>query len=806
MTRIIRLACGVLLLAMACRPIQEEPSTFATLLLDVPRLEGRAEYLASPYVTAGDRLYMVGFQDGSFPDLGWHVPGEMGGIWDHPIKLMDGFTVRLREEATGLDRCLEQADQFVNFPFANMHRYDWPAEQLLVERWQFVPDGLEAIAVQFSIENRSAEARTLQLEFNGMVDLRPVWLGERTGMVDGPDRLTWDAGRQVFEGKDSLQDWYVVFGADHHTSGGKAEPASCLFERRGNGATGALHYLLPIEPGASSHITFVVAGSYRSLDEAGQTFQQVMERGPELLLEKRERYATLAGTARLSIPDSAIQTAYQWVKYNTDWLVRDVPELGRGLSAGIPDYPWWFGCDNAYALQGVLATGRPELARRTLELLKRLSEATNGESGRIIHEASTNGAVYNPGNVNETPQFCSLVWTYFQWTGDRDLLEEFYPFCKNGLAWLLDKADVDGNLLPDGAGMMEIHGLESEMIDVAVYTQQAFADMAEMAGYMGEAEYSRRCMDIAEQLKEDINTRFWAPAFRSYADFIGTTAQTLTLIDDAIVRADTLGKPWAVAELEQTRKQIAKLPADQKQGQVVHHNWVVNTPMETGVADTAKALAALATGSRFVNPFGMFVTGIDRDDSAGSDEGSFAARKKTFTYVGAVMTLPTGVQAIAEANYGRPEESLDYLRRMTRSFGYALPGSMYEVSPDFGMIVQAWNVYALATPIVEHYFGIRPRAFDRAVELHPLMPAHWTDVSLERVIVGDNELSVYKTTEAANGQVFRVLQKDPEWKIAFFWPDSSDLVLLNGQPARIVPQEHGWRLDLTGAENRLEIR
>ena len=34
---------------------------------------------------------MVGHQDGSFPELGWHIAGEMGGIWDHPIKLMDGF-------------------------------------------------------------------------------------------------------------------------------------------------------------------------------------------------------------------------------------------------------------------------------------------------------------------------------------------------------------------------------------------------------------------------------------------------------------------------------------------------------------------------------------------------------------------------------------------------------------------------------------------------------------------------------------------------------------------------------------------
>src|SRR4051794_31649164 len=44
-----------------------------------------------PYVTAGDRTYLIGTQDGNFPDLGQHVPGEMGGLWLHPIKLIDGF-------------------------------------------------------------------------------------------------------------------------------------------------------------------------------------------------------------------------------------------------------------------------------------------------------------------------------------------------------------------------------------------------------------------------------------------------------------------------------------------------------------------------------------------------------------------------------------------------------------------------------------------------------------------------------------------------------------------------------------------
>ncbi len=68
-----------------------DSTTFISQLSDAENIEGTNEYINSPYVTAGNRVYMVGHQDGSFPDLGWHITGEMGGIWDHPIKLMDGF-------------------------------------------------------------------------------------------------------------------------------------------------------------------------------------------------------------------------------------------------------------------------------------------------------------------------------------------------------------------------------------------------------------------------------------------------------------------------------------------------------------------------------------------------------------------------------------------------------------------------------------------------------------------------------------------------------------------------------------------
>ncbi len=752
-----------LLWLFSCSP-QNPPGqeSLQTLLEGTEALAGKPGFLNTPFVAAGDRVYLAGHQDGSFPDLGWHVPGEMGGIWNHPIKLMDGFVASAL--VNGQVHCLEKADSFVNYPFANKHTYSTAVPGLEITRFQFVPDGLEAAVIEFAFQNTAAQGQHVQFSFEGHTDLRPVWLGERTGMEDAEDMLLVESPEYILA-KDGLSPWYVMFGADTPANAGPL--GGCAYNPQGQGVSAALGFSFDLQPGKSHFLRFVVAGSAVSLGETKENFAKALDEAPDLLLQKKERYAQLAAQARLTVPDKKLQQAFEWVKYNTDWLIRDVPGIGRGLSAGLPDYPWWFGVDNEYTLLGAIATGRRDLVYSTIELIHGLSEKENG-NGRIIHEASTNGAVFNPGNINETPQFASLIWTVYQWTGDRAFLETYYPSVKKGLAWLLDENDADGNLVPDGYGMMEIHGMDSEMTDVAAYTQRAFAHAALIAREMGENEVAKDYEDKAARLAATINSGFWVEEAGSYADFVGTVQQALHLIDGAIVRADTLDKPWAVDELKATKKRLAAYPPAKKQGFVVHHNWVVNTPMETGVADTAKALQALETARRFVNPYGVFVTGIDRDETAGQDEGSFAG-SKVFSYTGAVMTLPTGVQAIAENNYGRPDMALDYLQRMTRTFGFALPGAIYEVSPDYGMMVQAWNLYSYAVPIVTQFFGIRPSADQKTVEIRPQMPTAWNDALLENISVGNNLLSVAFVREA-NSCRLTVDQQEEDWVLRLSFP------------------------------------
>lgn len=790
---------GLIAVSFSCHtPLSPESEIFESLAGE-NGLSGKQEYLASSFVAAGDRIYLVGHQNGTFPDLGWHVEGEMGGIWLHPIKLMDGFTASISIDEKTF--CLDNANSFTNYPFSNVLSFSNPENGIEVERLQFAPDGREGMVILFKIKNVDKSDKSVRFDFNAFVDLMPVWLGDRTEMIDNPDEITFSEQTNTFTGKDRGNDWFVVWGSAEEINLSPSDTVICKMSPKGNGANAGFGLEITLPAGTEQIIPIFISGSTESELKALETLADLRTNLQSDWMAKKDRYETIQEFSQITIPDKELQQAFEWTKYNTDWLVREVPGMGRGFGAGLPDYPWFFGVDSEYTIQGLITTGRKDLVYSTIELIHNLSEKENG-NGRIVHEVSTNGAVFNPGNINETPQWVSMIWEVYRWTGDREFLETYFPSIEKGLTWLLEANDKDGNLLADGYGMMEIHGLQSEMIDVAVYSQKAFADAAKMAEILEKTTLSESYQQTADALASRINSDFWVEEFGSYADFIGTAGDALQLIDGAIIRADTLKKPWAVAELQATKAKLSTLPKDKKQGFVLYHNWVVNTPMETGIADPAKAKIALETARKYTNPFGVFVTGIDRDESAENEDGSFAG-SKSFSYTGAVMTLPTGVSAIGENNYGNPDQSLDYLKRMTKSFGFALPGSIYEVSPDYGMFTQAWNLYSYAVPMITQFFGIKPDAGNKVIYIRPQMPSIWEEASIQKAMIGDNEISMSYVNKSGVLAI-EVSQTQSKWGISIEIPEDYSKVKILGKEISSETKDGYRRILMTGKKVRVE--
>src|SRR5262245_47509638 len=126
-------------------------------------LSNQGQHPTQPYVTAGDRAYLIGTQDGALPDMGGHVPGEMGGLWLHPIKLIDGFQLDMKDEESRQETALTKAVEFINYPYGNRFEYGEVLDSLEVSRFQFSPDGHAGLIVQYTFRNRATHARNLQL-------------------------------------------------------------------------------------------------------------------------------------------------------------------------------------------------------------------------------------------------------------------------------------------------------------------------------------------------------------------------------------------------------------------------------------------------------------------------------------------------------------------------------------------------------------------------------------------------------------------------------------------------------------------
>ena len=118
----------------------------AATLSVTSRLQDRRE------VASGTRAYAIGFQDGRFYANGWHITGEMGGVWTPPLKLVDGVWFGVDGQWIG------PATKFTSgWGFT---RYRLPAPTACAcSRTDFVPDGARGALFGLRITNPGA-ART----------------------------------------------------------------------------------------------------------------------------------------------------------------------------------------------------------------------------------------------------------------------------------------------------------------------------------------------------------------------------------------------------------------------------------------------------------------------------------------------------------------------------------------------------------------------------------------------------------------------------------------------------------------------
>jgi len=288
-------------------------------------------------------------------------------------------------------------------------------------------------------------------------------------------------------------------------------------------------------------------------------------------------------------------------------------------------------------------------------------------------------------------------------------------------------------------------------------------------------------------LKENINQKFWIEQDGTYADFYGSRSQAVSAAEGAIRQiglqgADKLTQKDKdlIAHYQRQKAEFLAMPEGNR-GWLTNKNWVIATPMETGIAPPARAIPLLDKIRRENSgEYGPYLSAVERQ---------------------AMMTIATGVQAVAEGNYGRTDQAMWYVDRIVQTFNRVTPGSISEMMPDYGCFTIAWTSYGIVMPLIEHVFGIRPDAVNRTIVFEPHLPSGWERIRIDDLPVGDNLVSFSRTRTEA-GVVFDIEARDNGWNFALRIegaPHAS--YFLNGKPTAL--SSSGIRME--GTKNRVLI-
>jgi hypothetical protein len=700
------------------------------------------------YVTAGDRAYEVGTLDGAFPQIGWHFKGHMNGVWAPPIKLLDSYRFLINGQP------LSNAIQFTSG--AGYVDFEYPETNgLQITRTVFAPDGIPAVLVGLRLRNVSNKTQSFRLLLEAVSELIAVYPWSKTmptsDQVHQPDQVSFEpiSTGLLFSAPDRPFH-ALVSGLPQASNGrdtanfvGALLPGPAPQPKQG---VGQLIWQVTVTAGNELKLWFTVAGSHIGRTDAYLARAAALQQ-PDWLLDGKiaGREAFLA-RSRADIPNATLQVAFDWAKLNladmrrvvSDAQIRDTQHgtlqgeiyppllenyaLLSGFGAGYPDYPWYFGTDGAYTVFPLVVAGQFQAAKDQLRLLRKVSRTVNGSTGKVLHEIVTDGSVYygtknQPGDTNETAEFATAVATLWRWTGDNEIRDDNYQFIIDGLRYLT--GDLDGNQdgWPEGDGMVEELGMGAEKLDVAVYTIRALNDLAEMAATKNDEATQKWATDKASVLLSRFEQDWWMPERGLYADSLALNQKVPTNPLAALGTAP-------ITKLEQLY-------------------WTNATPMETNFASSDHANTTLPNleSSVFTGTNGFYQAGVGGGpDGKGDLEAS---------------ALPSSVMAVAEANYGRVDESLRYVLDIARQLDLEQPGALPEQMPSPGylpfpfqpftrraMVMQAWSSYGVLYPIVHYFLGIQPHMPQRLITVLPQLPSSLPHLSIQNLRVGDEILAV----------------------------------------------------------------
>jgi len=731
-------------------------------------------------LVVGDRAYAMGDETGLYPATGWHIRGEMGGLWSQPIKLLDGLWFGLDGNWLGKEIAAGQ--------YTSGHGYsriDYPGA-VQVRRTDFVPDGVRATLVGLTLS--SATAKTVSLDVDAHSELMSSypwgWTTPSAADANLPDTGSYGGGSLQFREQNAEHDFAAYVGSSlppvNHALGPNhrgpqdpavicpadgTTPARCDDSLVGKGTGGRLTYDVALQPGQEKTIWFAVAGSDAGPAAAQREYERALKNPAKLLQAKASARARIDAMSAVDLPgDRLLQQSVEWSKQNLadsvqearDLKIRDVNEgkdypapvgtveTARWFGAGFPDYPWLFATDGEYTSYAAVAAGQFDTVRAHLKALRDVSDLLNARSGKVAHEIVPTGDVYfgsnrSAGNTDETVKFPSIVALLWRWTGDNRFRDEFYDFSVRNLRYVYRELDQDHDGWPEGLANVERSGMGAEKLDSTVYLARGLRDLADLAASRHDRAVQQWATARAQDLESRFEAQWWVPQALGYADSVDDPAN----------------------------------PANDNTP-IFQRHWTGVTPMEAELVRPGRPVSPLASKEHataaldqrekpcYTGEFGLFHTGTGpTSDPAGNPGPSCDPVVSQVKSERSIFSLNTSIMAVAEGNYGRlgRDQQQVYTTGNARiqldPKVWETPGAMPEIAPspdspanigrpfyDRSMTLQAWGTYGILWPVVHQQLGVDPDLGHGRVAVVPQLPAGQQKVAGSNIRLGRGAIDV----------------------------------------------------------------
>lgn len=291
---------GVLFIFVCC---------FVLNVLGDDVINGRVENRNEGYVCAGNGYYYCGTQKGTVIPHGWHISGEMSGLWMQPIKLLKDISFQVDfSTKEGLFSFLNgDAKVFKQFPWGN--EFEYMNNGCILYRREYV---IDEIGFVMELHGKGHDLEYFDVLWNIPIHLRGTWLSE---LVDDIDECYWNDVNSLFSCRDKSNDRFVSIKTmnDYFIEKSIYNNRISFKER----------YL-------SSSFIFI-SGSIISEQDAIEKALFLFENSNELLEQKKRIFNDIKYQSNIDIPDENIQTMYTWSKYNVKWLMNSIDNIGNGL-------------------------------------------------------------------------------------------------------------------------------------------------------------------------------------------------------------------------------------------------------------------------------------------------------------------------------------------------------------------------------------------------------------------------------------------------------------------------------------------